>query len=84
MIQRPLHVIRHKKDNHQRADRGKQCRQNSDKSTSIVIITIVINHHDNSIYHDSERDGNTRQRDQIKLNIKQVIKDNGYQYVGEQ
>ena len=54
MIQRPFHVIGHKKDNHQRTDRSKQRRQNSDKSASIVIITIVINHHDNGIDHDTE------------------------------
>ena len=83
MIQRTFHVIGHKKDDHQWTDCSKQCRQNSDKSTPIVVIAIMINHHNNSIDHNTQRDSNTRQRNQVKLNIKQVIKNNGYQHVGK-
>ena len=84
MIQCPLYVIGHKKDNHQRTDCGKQRSQNSQKSTSIVVITVMIGHHDNRIYHDTERNSNPCQRNQIQFNIKQVVKNNGYQHVGKQ
>ena len=48
-----------------------------------MVITIMIDHHNNSIDHNTQRDSNTRQRNQVKLDIKQVIKNNGYQHVGK-
>ena len=44
----------------------------------------MVHHHDHRIDHNTERDGHSRQRNQIQFYIEQIIENNGYQHIGKQ
>ena len=64
-------------DDHQRADRGQRRRQDREEGLPVVPVTDMVGHHDRVINHETQGNGDARQRIKLYLQPQQVIEDHG-------
>ena len=66
-----------KEDDHQRANRGQRRRQDRKEGLPVVPVADMVGHHDRIINHETQRNGDTRQRIKLDLQPQQVIENHG-------
>ena len=82
IIQVFLQEVRKPHDNDERCDGGQQSRQYGKEGFPVMVVTVMVNHHDSRIYHHTQRHRDAGKRINVQSDVKDVIGNDRNQDIG--
>ena len=84
IVQIALDILRHEEHHHQRPYRGEQGGQYGQERLPVVVVTVMVHHHDGRVDNQSQRHRDAGQRESVQAHVEHIISHDGYQDIGSQ
>ena len=84
VVQVALDILRHEEHHHQRPYCGEQGGQYGQERFPVVVVTVMVHHHDGRVDNQSQRHRDAGQRKGMQAHVEHIVSHDGYQDVGGQ